>query len=346
MDQLTLDFKNTGSEILCKENIMKKVSPYDIFFHYYGNFTVGKLEHSPFRVDEKPSFGIYVSKRNGELVYNDYRLGGGDCIAFVKYKYGCSYTEALKIINRDFGLNLIEFGKDINKDIDKAIKQKSIITNYKPKPKPFFPIKIKVRNWLDRDKNYWWKKYQIKLETLKFYRVYPLTRFWIGEQKFYTDKLCYGYFFKEGVFKIYQPLLTNTTGKWYSNIDNSIPWQGYHQLPEKADILFITSSLKDVMVLYELGYAAIAPHTEKQIFTKDMYEELKQRFKHIIVYYDNDEAGVTHSTKITKQFPVDYINNPKGLPKDPSDFVEDYSLMELDSLIDELMLKKEIEYEK
>lgn len=345
MSQINLDFENIGTEVLTEENVMKKVSPYDIFFHYHGEFIVGRLEHSPFRIDEKPSFGIYVSKENGKLVYNDFRLGGGNCIAYVKFKYNCSYYQALKIINRDFGLNLIEYGTPYKSEIN-HIKQAPRVTKYEPKPKPFFPIKIKVRNWLDRDKNYWWKKYQIKLETLKLYRVYPLTRFWIGEQMFYPEKLSYGYFFKKGVFKIYQPLLTNSTGKWFSNIDTTIPWQGYDQLPKEGDILFITSSLKDVMVLYELGYPAIAPHTEKQIFTDEMYEELKSRFKNIVVYYDNDEAGVTHSTKITKKYPVDYINNPKGLPKDPSDFVEDYSLTELDSLINELMLKKEIEYEK
>jgi len=337
---LNLDFEKVATNPLTTENVFKKVSPYDIFYHYYGDFTIGRLTNSPFRVDETPSFGIYVSKQNGQLLYNDYRLGGGSSISFVKYKYGCSYYQALKIINRDFNLNLIMNEKAMGRVEIDHIKAKPIITNYKPEPKPHYSIKIKNRNWLDRDRQYWFDKYEIQLNTLYKYNVYPLTRFWIGEQKFYTEPLCYGYFFDKGIFKIYQPLKTNSTGKWYSNINTQTVWQGYNQLPQKGEILFITSSLKDIMVLDELGYNAIAPHTEKQHFTKEMYDELKNRFTRIIVYYDNDEAGVTHSTKITKEFSVEYINNPKDCPKDPSDVVDAYDLSELNNLIKNLLKKK------
>jgi hypothetical protein len=336
---MEFNFNDVGSEQLSKANILRSISPYDIFNHYIGHFEIGKLMSSPIRIDNNPSFGIYVSKNNGELLFNDYADGGGDCIHFVMAKYRVNFLTALAIINRDFNLGLAT-GK-INIDNIQVVA-KPVISNYKPKPRSKIKISVKVRNWLDRDKEYWYDKYKINLETLIKFDVFPLTAFWMDSQRFYANKLCYGYYFQEWVFKIYQPTLTIKSGKWLSNIDDSIPWQGYKQLPEKGDILFITSSMKDVMVLYELGYSAIAPHTEKQTLSVELYNELHTRFKHVIVYYDNDEAGVLHSTKICNKYDIDYINNPKGYPKDPSDFVDEYGQTELVDVIIHLLGKKEI----
>jgi len=334
---MDLNLSNIPHEPISKEKILEKISEYDIFLHYIGHFEIGKVMNSPLRIDDTPSFGIYVSNKTGNLLFNDFREGAGNCFHFVMKKYNCSFHKALAIINRDFNLGL-----HTNANIDISdVQAKPVVTGYKPKSKSKIKIRVATRKWLSRDKEYWHDKYCVSLSTLRKFKVYPVTAYWMGGQRFYANKLCYGYYFRPGVFKIYQPTQTVKTGKWLSNIDDTVSWHGYDQLPEKGDIVFITSSLKDVMVLHELGYPAIAPHTESQILPVELYNELSGRFRKVIVYYDNDEAGVLHSTKICNKYSIDYINNPKEYPKDPSDFVDDYSKEELTDMIIHLLNKKD-----
>jgi len=328
------------SEHLTAEMILEKISPYDIFNHYIDNLEIGKLIHSPIRIDNKPSFGVYVNKYNGDLRFNDFYEGGGNCFEFVKKKYRCTYKEALHVINRDFNLKLtsstsFELSQTLNN-----IAKKPVVTNYVPKPKSSVKIKVITRNWLQRDFDYWYLKYHISFKTLEKFDVYPITAFWMGLQRFYVNQLAYAYFFDPGVFKIYQPLLEVGQGKWYTNLDVDTKWHGYKQLPETGDILFITKSLKDVMVLDEIGYNAISPHNETPNIPDKVIENLKKRFKKIYVYYDNDKTGVMNSTKICNRYGFDYVNNPSEYPKDPSDFIELYGEEKLKVLINELLEKK------
>lgn len=335
---MELDLKNTFSQSIRKDQILEKISPYDIFYHYIGDFKVGSSMKSPLRIDSYPSFGIYVNK-NGDLMFNDFKEGGGSCFKFVEKKFNCSYQEALHIIDRDFNLGIAEIPERIKSRISN-IQPKPVIKNYIPEPKSKIKIKIMIREWLDRDKKFWFDKYGIKLETLSLFKVYPITAFWLDNQRFYCKPLSYAYYFEPFVYKIYQPEVKLGKGKWFSNIDVGTKWHGYKQLPETADYMFITKSLKDVMVLYELGFPAVSPHQETPIIPDKVVENLKSRFKKIYVYYDNDETGVTNSTKICNTYGFDYINNPSQYPKDPSDFIEKYNREELVKMINHLIEKK------
>lgn len=51
----------------------------------------------------------------------------------------------------------------------------------------------------------------------------------------------------------------------------------------KGDILFITKSMKDVMCLHEMGIPAVSPSSESTFLPKDVLEQLKTRFKRIII---------------------------------------------------------------
>ena len=95
---------------------------------------------------------------------------------------------------------------------------------------------------------------------------------------------------------------------------------------EGGDILVITKSLKDCMLLYELGIPAIAPCSENLFVSNKQYEKLKSKFKNIFLFYDNDQAGISNMNKIRKQYPeliVTFI--PRHLEaKDISDFYFKY----------------------
>ena len=84
--------------------------------------------------------------------------------------------------------------------------------------------------------------------------------------------------------------------------------QGAHVLPkEGGEYLAITKSLKDVACLYSCGIPAIAPISENCFVTEAQFERLSKKFKKIILFYDNDSAGITHMNKFRKQFPDVYV---------------------------------------
>lgn len=82
------------------------------------------------------------------------------------------------------------------------------------------------------------------------------------------------------------------------------------------------------MVLYELGYPAIAFSSEAiptkgetGKFVKDYINRLKEKFEHIILFLDNDEPGIKLSQKASRAFSLPYVTTPEKEPKDISDYL-------------------------
>jgi DNA primase len=121
--------------------------------------------------------------------------------------------------------------------------------------------------------------------------------------------------------------------------------QGYKQLPKKGKLLVITKSMKDVASMYSFGITAIAPNSETQFITDKMLEELKERFNHIVVFYDNDLPGISNMNKIKKAHPeLDYFFIPRKYGcKDFSDLVEKYGRETVKNLIKEWIYGKKVD---
>ncbi len=63
--------------------------------------------------------------------------------------------------------------------------------------------------------------------------------------------------------------------------------QGEEQLPLEAnEPLIITKSMKDCMLLHELGYKSLAPQSEHQFLTKSKYRYYKQNYGQLYILYD------------------------------------------------------------
>ena len=80
------------------------------------------------------------------------------------------------------------------------------------------------------------------------------------------------------------------------------------------------------MTLYGLGITAIAPNSENLFITEAQYTKLKTKFKHIVLFYDNDAPGIQCMRKIKKAHPelaVMYIPR-KYEAKDISDLRKKY----------------------
>ncbi len=308
-DNITLDW------------ILSKVTEYDIYAKYIGQFKVGMIYNSPFRKDKNPSFGIYYSKRTKQLLFKDH--GTGECGNVIKF------------------VSLFT-GKTEYNDILSDIVDKLNITNNTKlvSSKQYIPptetvIGVVRQEFTDVDINYW-KQFNISINTLKKFNVNSIKYYLcngIVKGTYKRENPMYAYKVYNN-FKIYRPLADKYT-KWRNNLtDYDI--QGYEQLPQKGDILFITKSMKDVMCLHEMGYPAVSPSSESTFLPKDVLEQLKTRFKRIIILFDRDVAGVKRSCKLSRETGLEAIFiNKKFKAKDVSDAVKANSFEEIKNWLDE-----------
>lgn len=312
-------------EEIALQTILKSTTEYDIYSYYIGNrFDIGRIMLSPLREDKHPSFGIFKSERYGKLLFKDQATGlFGDCITFVSKLFNISYREAtIKIISDlNNGLTFSTEGIDIQEDY------KSISTIISVKKKPFCKA----------DDDYW-GQFSLFRDDLRHFNVYPISEYWLNgivqpwSYKYDNPGYAYELYNK---YKIYKPL-SEKKYKWISNC-GSYDIQGYEQLSMNGDLLIITKALKDVMVLYKLGYQAIAPQGENHSIPEKVITTLKSRFTNIIVFYDNDKAGQTGSNKIANKYELKQIFIPTDLPKDISDYTKEYGLDNSKELLNNLL---------
>lgn len=308
-DNITLDW------------ILSKVTEYDIYAKYIGQFKVGMIYNSPFRKDKNPSFGIYYSKRTKQLLFKDHGTGEcGNVIKFVSLFTGkTEYNDILSDI------------------VDKLnITNNTKLVSSKQYIQPTETVIGVVRQeFTDVDINYW-KQFNISINTLKKFNVNSIKYYLcngIVKGTYKRKNPMYAYKVYNN-FKIYRPLADKYT-KWRNNLtDYDI--QGYEQLPQKGDILFITKSMKDVMCLHEMGYPAVSPSSESTFLPKDVLEQLKTRFKRIIILFDRDTSGVKRSRKLSRETGLEAMFiNKKFKAKDVSDAVKANSFEEIKNWLNE-----------
>ena len=301
--------------------ILGKISEYDIFMYYIPSFkALGKKFRSELREDNSPT--VSIVHYNGKLLYKDF--GNPDhtfnCFNYVKYKYGCSFIGALRIIDCDFNLGLSSKQEIIKFTMGyMGYRQKN-----NPKPiKPEVIIQKKRRQWNKEDATFW-GKYLVSKKSLITFAIEPISYFWINGSRFTCKSITYAFKFKNR-YKIYSPY--DDKNKWLSNTKKT-DVQGYNQLPNIGKRLIITSSLKDVLCLYEAGYNAIALQSEMQIPEEKLISELKNRFDTVDILYDNDfnnvnNPGQSMAKKICNLYGLNNICLPDELDcKDPSDLVK------------------------
>ena len=81
--------------------------------------------------------------------------------------------------------------------------------------------------------------------------------------------------------------------------------------------------MKDVMCLYEMGISAISPSSESTFLPDKVLEQLKKRFKRIIILFDRDEAGVKYLRKMSLKTGLEgLLIHKKFKAKDVSDAIK------------------------
>ena len=307
-----------------KTDILSKTTEYAIFAKYIGNFKIGHIYNSPLRDDKNPSFGIFVSNKTGALLYKDMASGDcGDVFNFVKkYKNLSTYSETLKIVFDDMSIESLSDNMTDKKRTYQA-KEKHIAVVRKP--------------FTQVDKEFW-EQFCITADTLKLYKVDPIQKYLVDnlvKSKYENDNpmYCYKVFNK---FKIYKPYETKLN-KWRGNL-SALDIFGFEQLPESGDLLIITKSLKDIMVLKELGYNAVAPSSESTIIPKAVIDNLKSRFTRILVFYDRDKTGMKFARQLCSEYNFHAIFiNKKHKTKDISDLVKKIGYVKSLTVLEEMI---------
>lgn len=287
--------------------ILSKVSEYDIYAKYLGMFKVGYIYNSPFRKDENPSFGIFQSKKSGQLLFKDYGTGEcGNIVKFVGLYTGLTnYNDILHKIVKD--LNITNTTR-----LKSTKKYQSTETVIGIVRQPFTEI----------DKQYW-SQFGITLDTLKKYDVNSIKYYLCNGivKSIYKDENPMYAYKVYNHFKIYKPLADKYT-KWRNNLTD-FDIQGFEQLPDKGDLLIITKSLKDVMVLHEMGYNAISPASESTWLPDKALKAILRRFKRVLINFDRDVPGIKNMRKISLKTGLNgFLVHKKFKAKDISDAVK------------------------
>lgn len=294
---------------ITKEELLKHVSEEDIFKRYSDFQEINQKFFSPFNDEKTPSAIVYPNK-----FFNCFSSGKkGSCFDLVMMKFGCSFQESLLLIANDF--NISKLNLEFNPIIFGIKPKKSYIS------KPV-DIKIKSKSFTKEGLDYW-NQYLINEKTLIKYEIKQLEYYWLNNKMFklYYNQLGFAYDFYN--YK-YQLLFPNNTKefKWFSNTTIT-DLQGFNQLPLNGDKLIITSSLKDVACLNEnFNLECVAPKSENSIIPEIIIEHLKLRFKQIIIYLNNDAAGIRSSKEYEERYNLKWIINPLELDKDPSDIIK------------------------
>lgn len=315
---------------LSKENVLSRIDSYNIFKYYCPNFkTIGKPFRSPFREDKHPS--SFIIHYDGDLLFKDFGGESLRAISFVMKLFNLTFRDALEKINFDFNLGLNGNWSNNSIELENIIIPEKDITT----------IRIKKRDWDESDLLYW-NSFSILTSTLIKFNVVPISFFSINDYMFKAAELAYSYeyYWQDSVFrrKIYQPL---SKDKWYSNGGDVV--QGEGMLPKEGDLLIITSSLKDVMTLYELGYTAIAPTSETSFVPDIYFEKQSSRFKSKLLFFDSDDTGIKRSKELSEKWNINYILIPRENDKDPkdiSDFVKRNGKSFAKKLIEQILSEK------
>jgi len=293
---------------LTPENILDKISEYDIFRYYMPtqDWTLNKVTYSPFRHENNPSF--VIGNKRGFLSFIDFADTNkrGNCFDFVRALFNLpTFDDVLRLIDKDFGLG-ISTGRPTE-------EYKKIVSEYKQPEleKRYSIIQVKTRKFTKEELAYW-NSYHQDIQDLRDNNIYSIKELYLNKSKFpiKDTELRFGYLYEGQYWKIYRPF-ADKKSKW---VPNNVP---ITSMDGKLDIVncetaFINKSKKDYMVMKKVFPCCCAVQNEGiGCFSHENVEYLKANSDRQILSFDSDITGVQNSQQITKLFDFGYANVPR-----------------------------------
>ena len=314
--------------------LLGKTSEFDIMRFYLNIDVLPALINSPLRQDRNASVSIF-SPDGVKVFYKDFGTG----------EHGSIFDLLGRMWNRTFSETITKIWDDIDK-----VKHNRINLNRTRRGvihKSNSILEVRTRQWFDYDMEYW-NSYGISRERLEFGDVYPISHILITRDNITkiipAEKLAYVYVErKDGKvsLKVYQPKSQRL--KWLSKHDSSV-WDLWSRLPDRGDTLFITSSRKDALCLWEnTGIPSVSLQGEGYVPKEKVINQLKQRFGRVIIFFDNDydkdeNHGHIYASRLSGMFDLDMVEIPSEYKsKDPSDLFKNHGAETFRRVIKELV---------
>lgn len=311
---------------LKKEEVFKRLTEEQIFEKYLGLVVDETVTYTnPLRLDKRAGCRFYRAS-NGRLYFKDFSKGyHWDCFNIVQELYNCTFSEAVRIIIKDFKLN------------NTPVLYEQTIEQVERKRRK---IQIAVRSYDSKDVEYW-EQFGLTVDVLYHFRVYPCKAIWINGEYYRCKSFdpCYAYYFGKidniDLFKLYFPF--RQENRFFQNIHDSDNFlQGEHQLTQKTDTLVITKSYKDVMCFSLFGIEAVAPLSEYHIISNDKYNWLSSLYSNILFVGDNDSTGRAFVLAHHREYNIPYYVFPFTMEKDFSDNIKKFGLHKIKNIIEHI----------
>jgi len=228
-------------------------------------------------------------------VYKGIKLSNMDCFDMVQVYFNLpNFYLTLEFIH-----DALIKGKEFSKPV---VAKKQVSIEEKPKVK----LLIESRSFNALDGQYW-SQYEIEKKHLIEDKVFPMKRFYALNTKkgnIVADcfDIAYSYNdFAESRKKFYFPkregarrFITNCTRNDVGGVKSLLTY---------GKELIITKAYKDYRVLKNNGKNVVWFQNEGMIPKDEIMQSLISNFQSVIVWYDNDQPGITASEKVR-----DYIN--------------------------------------
>ena len=307
----------TQEEYIKEERLKFYLKDEQIYQFYFGDIELGKKYHSPLREsDPNPSlvFMVYGEKLYwkdfGHISANPSHDSIGFVQELVSFQEGSNITraEAVDIIFTQ----LVEEAR-----APKRVKR------LKEKVLNFYDVEYRDIN---KDEMSFWNKLHIYERDLNKFNVKAVAGLFNNcsfiRSSMQDDPMFVYLTSNRDTFKVYRPYAKEKINK-FKGINNGGILEGWEALPAFGDMCLINSSLKDTIVCTKAGYPGCNSTSEtsfKTLLTK--VRELNSRFKKVVVFFDNDNTGITAANRLKKEIGWDYIYLPESWSKDPSDLVK------------------------
>lgn len=348
---------NGSENSLTANNILSRISEYDIYRYYIGHdFTLKKLFPSPFRPEKVGSFNIFATG-NGLLRHKDFgdSYYSGNCFKFVQQMYGLDFNNALIKISKDFGLG-IGVTKDTTVDYGSAIKEyiqsenSSILEESEVEEIRDTRVRIHVQaKPFSTEELKYWGRYGITLQDLNANNIYSVDKLYINGRliRNWTKEFRFAYHYIDGgeeFFKIYSPYSNGY--KWISNVPVRKPLN-FQKLPQNSPTIIIAKSKKDKMIIEKIHSDVYEVQKEgKEVIAPELDSFFDEFYDQKLCFFDSDETGKRASTELN-DLNYGWINIPNeyyalGI-KDPGELIEYFGVEDGMKLLEIIIKRKLIE---